>query len=116
VTLEVDGHYFASLLACECSTHPKLARFVPLDGDLGRCPSCVGSYSAHPLHRHIEVPAIALARQGRRSLASIGAPLAAAVWVRGDRGDVLFCRRAPGAALGADVKEETEEEIVHDSQ
>jgi molybdopterin/thiamine biosynthesis adenylyltransferase len=115
VTLTADGYFFASLLACECTTHPMLARFLPEDGSLGRCPTCHSPFSAHPLHRHVEVPAQALEHRRHRSLASTGAPLPEAVWVRGDRGDVLFCPGRDPEGTREDPREGSSEDWREES-
>ena len=97
-SLSVEGSFFAVSGLCECNESPPLHRFFASSQDAGPCGSCGGTLHAHPLGRHVEVPAAELASVLDRPLHALGAPENASIIVRGPDGAVIFAAPAMAAA------------------
>ncbi len=94
LSLQVEGHRFAVLMACDCSPHPRLGRFLRDGEQLGPCAFCGGMHAApHPMYSFRDVPCRALEDDLDRTLSSLGVTSLRAVLVRGQRGTTLL--RAP---------------------
>ncbi|MBW2698355.1 MAG: ThiF family adenylyltransferase [Deltaproteobacteria bacterium] len=94
LSLGVEHHCFAALVACHCAGHGSLGRFVRDGQELGACSRCGAAKVLHPLHAHRDVPASALIRDFDRSLGALGVASTPTVLVRGPQAATLI-RRAP---------------------